>query len=241
MVSQAERCVTVALVIIYYDMRFYPSAVLPGSTVYCPPCSPHKMMWCRYLTRAPNTSKNIFAKNFPPSLPPKTSVSSFAYFQPADHLIEKGWGREGPQPALQNIQEFKSPPCAVSPHLEAQPAESGDRGCWLKVERFPTSLPQRALLLLPLLLQLLLQLLLPLLIQLLLRTFSPDGAGCSAPAARGPKSSKPSRNCHHSSATKTTDDHHHCRHYFNVVLYTSSRLKNFLYCCLWALSWRNHN
>ena len=79
------------------------------------------------------------------------------YFQPADHMIVKGWGREGPQPALQNIQEFKSPPCAVSPHLEAQPAESGDRGCWLKVERFPTSLPQRALLLLPLLLQLLKQ------------------------------------------------------------------------------------
>ena len=150
------------------------------------------------------------------------------YLQPADHKIGKGWGREGPQPALQNIQEFKSPPCAVSPHLEAQPAESGDRGCWLKVERFPTSLPQRALLLLPLLLQ-------------LLRTVSPDGAGCSAPAARGPKSSKPSRNCHHSSATKTTDDHHHCRHYFSFILYMSSRLKNFLYCCLWALSWRIHN
>ena len=126
-------------------------------------------------------------------------------------MIEKGWGREGPQPALQNIQEFKSPPCAVSPHLEAQPAESGDRGCWLKVERFPT-FPQSALLLLPLLLQ------------LIQRTVSPDGAGCSAPAARGPKSSKPSRNCHHSSATKTTDDHHHCRHYFNFVLYMSSRL-----------------
>ena len=63
------------------------------------------------------------------------------------------------------------------------------------------------------------------------KTVSPDGAGCSAPAARGPKSSKPSRNCHHSSATKTTDDHHHCRHYFNFILYMSSRLKNFLYCC----------
>ena len=64
MVLKAERCVTVALVIIYYDMRFYPSALLCrlGPLHYCPPS---KLMWFRYLTRPSLIHlEDIFAKSW---------------------------------------------------------------------------------------------------------------------------------------------------------------------------------